>query len=504
MTQHYLWIVCNLHVEGGACERHPASIRLMTLTITRRHVIVAIVVVLVGASTYGAIRLSTSTAHAALPGVMQCSGKVQARPESYVLSCAGANSELLKIHWTLWSSQTAVANATFSFDDCTLYCATGTFHSYPATVRLSSPRSTKSGLLFSEANIAYNGPSGRKIFTQYLPTTLRSGIPSVPTSTSPAPVGSGYLNTSATSAAFIQWNTNGSNISGTIQLDYIEGNPPNEQLSANTESVSGQINGSQISMSFSGGSAQFGTISGGGFTLDVPQSDGSLAPATFESATAAQFNQAVSALNSSVSSSNTAANQAAATANAESTINGDGSTVTSDISGLGQDASTAVSDAEAISNDLGTEQADLASTASAEQSVANEAKSQGAGSPQVCSDSDGVASDADGVASDADGVVGDVTTVRNDIGGLQSDFAALQSAQATLPSYNANAPTQADVNSAIASAEKSVSAAINQTNNAIDRANAYQSDAYQEAIAANNAGGCQSPPSPPQTLQHIS
>lgn len=490
----------------------------MTFTITRRHVIAMLAVVLVGVAAFVALHLSQGSpgrvAQKPLPSVLQCTGKAQSKPTSYVLACADYNSELLKIRWTSWTSQTATATATYSFNDCTPYCAAGKFVSFPATVRLSSPHSTKSGLLFSSARIIYKEPSGKKvILTESLPTVPLSASVSVTTTTAPSPVGSGYLNTSSTSAAFIQWNSNGSNISGTIQLDYLQGTPPNEQLSTNSDPVSGQINGSQISLSFSGGTAQFGTLSGGGFTLDVPQSDGSLAPATFQSATAAQFNQAVLSLNGSVSSANATANQAQATANVESTINGDAAAVASDISGFGDRASALSSDLGSVANSLATEKSDLAMTAKAEQGVIAEAKQYpGGNSGQVCADASQDSADADQVSADDDQVgAGDGNQVaydlmrfRNAISGLQSEYASLQQAETALPSYQPSAPTHAQVNSAIASAEKSVNAAVTQTNAAVDQANTYQTNAFQDAAGAIGAGGCGSPPSPPQGQQHIS
>jgi hypothetical protein len=79
----------------------------------------------------------------------------------------------------------------------------------------------------------------------------------------------------------------------------------------------GQFNGSQISLSRNGEADWFGTISGNSFTLDMPQSDGSLAPVTFQKETVAHFNQAVATMNGAAASANAKANQAAAAAAAE-------------------------------------------------------------------------------------------------------------------------------------------------------------------------------------------
>ena len=495
----------------------------MTLTITRRHLIAALIVVIVGGGgAFAAVRLSAnrggSTPKVSLPSVMQCTGKVQSEPTSYVLACADYNSELLKIHWTSWTSNSATAKATYSFNDCTPYCAAGKFHSYPASVRLSSPHKTKSGLLFSEVSIAYIGPSGRKAFNEDLPTTLFSGISSTAT-TAPAPVGSGYLNTGSTSAAFIQWNTNASAVSGTIQLDYIEGTPPNEQLSSNTEPVSGQINGSPISLSIDGAAAQFGTISGGSFTLDVPQSDGTLAPALFSTATATQFNQAVAGLNGTVASANRAADQAAAAANhasavaqAEQQVQSDVSTVESGISDLSSDVGAFSGDLSQMKQDVATTGNDLSTTQSAAATVKGEAKQYpGGNSGEVCGDAGTVEGDAGTVDGDAGTVEGDAGTVEANISTVENDESTLQSDDqqyvqdlAAVPGYSVSgAPSRSSVKAALKSASGAISSAIASSNQVIATANADVTAAYAAANSASQAGNCaagESAPSPETTI----
>jgi hypothetical protein len=110
---------------------------------------------------------------------------------------------------------------------------------------------------------------------------------------------------------------NGTVLSGTLQTAYFAGTPPNEGLGTTTDPVSGQFNGSQISLSRNGEADWFGTISGNSFTLDMPQSDGSLAPVMFQKETVTQFDQAVATMNGAAASANAKANQAAAAAAAE-------------------------------------------------------------------------------------------------------------------------------------------------------------------------------------------
>ena len=93
---------------------------------------------------------STST-----PSVLTCAGKVVRRPTSYVLACADANTYFNSIKWTTWGKTTATATATFVQNNCEPDCAAGKFISYPAALKLSKPKSTKLGLLFSAINYTY-------------------------------------------------------------------------------------------------------------------------------------------------------------------------------------------------------------------------------------------------------------------------------------------------------------------------------------------------------------
>lgn len=485
----------------------------MTLTITRRYVVIALIVIVVAAgAAFGGLQASKGSAGRAtttLPAVLQCSGKVQSKPTSYVLACADYNAELVKIHWTSWSSEVATARATYSFNNCTPYCAAGKFVSYPAIVKLSSPKKMKIGLLFTRVVVTYKTSAGKPASeTEDLPTARLSAVP--PT-TVPVPVGSGYLATGSGYVLFIEWQKNGTAISGTAQDDYVNGTTPNEQVSTNTDTVIGNFDGSQISISFSGAADTFGTFSNNSFTLDFPQSDGSLVPAIFQAASADQFNQALATLQASVNSADAQTQQADNINQDESTISSDITTVDNTIAGLGQDSAAATASLGAFTNGLGTEKSDLATTASAERSVISEAKQASSDNVTVCDDAIGVADDATGVADDDVGVEDEavsvedaVTTVRNDIGNLQSNFAQLQTDEAVLPTYRPNAPAKADVNQAISSANKAINSAVKGANAAIDQANSYQTTAYQDAEGANNAGKCGTPPSVPETQQHIS
>jgi hypothetical protein len=79
------------------------------------------------------------------------------------------------------------------------------------------------------------------------------------------------------------------------------------------------------------------------------------------------------------------------------------------------------------------------------------------------------------------------------LSGIGQDFSSLQSAQAQRPGYSYGAPTQAAVNQAAAAAQSAVTAALATANAAITQVNAYQVDAYNDAVAAAKAGSCAGP-----------
>ena len=109
----------------------------------------AIAVLTVGSTT--ALSAGTTT----VPAVLTCAGKTEVRPTSYVLACADANTYFNAVHWTSWTSSSARATATFVQNNCAPTCAAGKFLSYPATLTLSQPKSTKMGVLFSMISYSY-------------------------------------------------------------------------------------------------------------------------------------------------------------------------------------------------------------------------------------------------------------------------------------------------------------------------------------------------------------
>ena len=333
-------------------------------------------------------------------------------------------------------------------------------------------------------------------------TSARGG--STTTTTSP-PVGNGYLSSNSNTAIFIQWNQSGQSVSGTAQADSITGSPPNESLSTNTITVTGQQNGSTISLSFNGHTEEFGTITSGSFTLNFPQSDGSLAPVTFQQSSTSAFNSAVAALNAAISQANQTAAEKAQIQKQQAAINGDLQTVNDDITTLNRASFS--TDLGSLSGDVSKASTDLAASQQ-EAQIANGEQ----GAPNQCNDAATseneaayVENDAGYVQNVANQVESDATSMRGLISKASSDYQQLQSDEGNLPSYQVNAPSLSNLNQAIASAQGAIATAIGTVNTAIGQVNSDQAAAFQAYSAAlNQAGNCGPAAPAPSAIQTIS
>jgi hypothetical protein len=96
-----------------------------------------------------------------LPAVVNCAGKDQTRPGSFVLACADANSQLLRLSWQTWQQSAAYGSGTWNVNDCVPNCSVGTFHNYPALVVLWRPQplpGKTGGQYFSRLTMILTGP----------------------------------------------------------------------------------------------------------------------------------------------------------------------------------------------------------------------------------------------------------------------------------------------------------------------------------------------------------
>jgi len=70
--------------------------------------------------------------------VVNCLGRQQTRPSSFILTCADAGDVLTALHWVNWGSQ-AFGTGTEMVKTCKPNCAEGGFISYPALIALWRP-----------------------------------------------------------------------------------------------------------------------------------------------------------------------------------------------------------------------------------------------------------------------------------------------------------------------------------------------------------------------------
>ncbi|MER7053552.1 MULTISPECIES: hypothetical protein [unclassified Streptomyces] len=74
------------------------------------------------------------------PVLVDCAWQPEVRPGAFLLACGDGNSRLVSLNWLRWDANAAVGRGTNAINDCDPYCAAGTFHSYPVTVRLDQPQ----------------------------------------------------------------------------------------------------------------------------------------------------------------------------------------------------------------------------------------------------------------------------------------------------------------------------------------------------------------------------
>jgi len=94
------------------------------------------------------------------PVVVNCGGKTQVRPGSYILACGDGGALVERLTWAAWGSSSALASGTYALNDCTPDCAAGHFDAFPALVVLWGPQSLPghAGVrYFTQVTIIYTG-----------------------------------------------------------------------------------------------------------------------------------------------------------------------------------------------------------------------------------------------------------------------------------------------------------------------------------------------------------
>jgi hypothetical protein len=100
--------------------------------------------------------------------VLNCQGRGQIRPGTFILTCADANDYLTRLSWASWGPANARATGVQKENNCVPDCAAGHFRSYPVkvtfwgrtTVRPGEQRFTRVTLRYPDARPPVDGRPG--------------------------------------------------------------------------------------------------------------------------------------------------------------------------------------------------------------------------------------------------------------------------------------------------------------------------------------------------------
>jgi hypothetical protein len=105
----------------------------------QRNKLKAAVLICATASLTTAIAPASASAGARSPAdavIVDCFSHPQVRPKEFLIACGDGNSLLTALRWSDWKPNFAAGKGLNVVNDCRPFCAAGTFHSYPVTVRL--------------------------------------------------------------------------------------------------------------------------------------------------------------------------------------------------------------------------------------------------------------------------------------------------------------------------------------------------------------------------------
>jgi hypothetical protein len=135
--------------------------------LAKRLLIVALPAIALASASASTSIASAGTSASARLG--SCSGQLLFKPTgTVVLACADANTEIKATKWTSWTNSGASGTTDFGLNLCTPTCVASRISFFPgATIRLSAPKHTAHGLLFTRAVIGYRLHGEQKTFTAY-------------------------------------------------------------------------------------------------------------------------------------------------------------------------------------------------------------------------------------------------------------------------------------------------------------------------------------------------
>jgi hypothetical protein len=87
----------------------------------------------------------------------KCTEPGQAKPSEIILACGDGNSVAQSLHWQKWGHTSAAGTGILRQNDCTPYCAEGTFHDYPAHFGLSDAVNAGGRQYFTMVKVTFTG-----------------------------------------------------------------------------------------------------------------------------------------------------------------------------------------------------------------------------------------------------------------------------------------------------------------------------------------------------------
>jgi hypothetical protein len=87
----------------------------------------------------------------------QCTQPGQVKPSEIILACGDGNSVAQKLRWQKWGRSSASGSGVLHQNNCTPYCAEGTFHDYPARFGLSDAVIAGGRVYFTVVKVTFTG-----------------------------------------------------------------------------------------------------------------------------------------------------------------------------------------------------------------------------------------------------------------------------------------------------------------------------------------------------------
>jgi hypothetical protein len=321
-----------------------------------------------------------------------------------------------------------------------------------------------------------------------------------------------YLRVGSSEIVFVQFAVTDQNVVGVLHDDVLNVSPADQSnftpavfsISSNVYNFTGTDDSGHLTLFINGNStATFGTVSGGSLSLQLTQSDGSVATLTLGGSSLTAYNNALARWQNQLNNENNAAanTEAKAQQAAENqqqllnNLNAAITTVDNDLSTM-QNPGTLSDDLGVVDNDLAVVNNDL-NVVHNDNAVLTNDISTGTDHSGLCGDVSTEYQDAGVVVSDTKVMVNDAeTSLDSDLGQDQQamdnapmDWATYWEAQHALPTEVPTTPIP-PLKVAVAEGQSTINQAIGHVNADIRQANSYIAQAYAMPNAAQKAMSC--------------